>query len=195
MKMKTRKILSLLVVSALALVFFGCGDINNTVPKVTVTFMSHGQVVLGTWLVEPGSTIDRPFDPSRDDGWTFTNWFNQASGGAIFDFTAPITANTTIWARWTQTPRTVTFHLHGGSWGLGGNIAIVHHGDPVGMPTAEPARSGYLFEGWFDSATGGNKWNFDTPITDDITLWAQWSPAVRLTFDLVGGIWDTPPPM
>ena len=197
MKKKIGKMLSLLAVFGLLLLVFGCTNntvIDNTIPIFTVTFISHDQEVLGTFSVESGAAVSRPFSNPSREGWTFTDWFNQATGGAVFDFSTPITENTTIWARWAAMGEevTVTFMLHGGSWGLADNTAKVRHGDPVGEPTEKPARNGFFFDGWFTAAVGGNKWNFDTPIVADTTLWAQWSPAVRVTFDLAGGNWTHP---
>jgi uncharacterized repeat protein (TIGR02543 family) len=38
----------------------------------------------------------------------------------------------------------------------------------------EPTREGYTFGGWYKEAELTNAWNFDTEITDDITLYAKW---------------------
>ena len=76
--------------------FLGCAGNDPTIQRFTVTFISHDSVTLTTLYVDSGRTIDRPFgDPSRP-GWTFTNWYNQETGGSIFNFDTPITANTTI---------------------------------------------------------------------------------------------------
>ncbi len=41
-------------------------------------------------------------------GWVFTNWYDSATAGAVFDFSAPITADTVVYARWVQaTPSVV----------------------------------------------------------------------------------------
>ena len=39
-----------------------------------------------------------------------------------------------------------------------------------------PTKVGYIFEGWFTAAEGGEKWNFATPLTSDLTLYAHWIP-------------------
>ena len=39
-------------------------------------------------------------------------------------------------------------------------------------PPSTPTKSGYTFAGWYN---GENKWNFDTPVTQPMTLTAKWT--------------------
>lgn len=55
---------------------------------------------------------------------------------------------------------------------------VVNDGDTVAEPVA-PTKDGYTFDGWYRS---GNKFDFSTPITTNITLIAQWT-AVRVAPD------------
>ena len=68
---------------------------------------------------------------------------------------------------------TVTFEYNYGEEGtyLTETVAA---GETVDFPE-KPERDGYLFKGWFTKANGGEKFAFDTPITDDLTLYAKWS--------------------
>lgn len=50
----------------------------------------------------------------------------------------------------------------------------VKAGNTVDKPS-NPKRSGYSFKGWYTKSAGGSKFDFDTEITKDITLYAQWS--------------------
>ena len=43
---------------------------------------------------------------------------------------------------------------------------------------ADPTRDGYTFVGWSNSSTGGSIWDFATPVTSELTLYAQWQPIV-----------------
>ncbi|MDR1034094.1 MAG: S8 family serine peptidase [Bifidobacteriaceae bacterium] len=47
----------------------------------------------------------------------------------------------------------------------------------------EPVRAKYRFEGWYITPTGGTKFNFQTKITKETTLYAHWSK-ISLTRDL-----------
>lgn len=81
---------------------------------------------------------------------------------------------------------TVTFDSDGGS-----SVAEqkVNAGEKAFEPD-DPVKDEYVFKGWF---IGETKYDFDTPVTEDITLKAKWElsiPApvmVTLTFDSDGG--------
>ena len=65
---------------------------------------------------------------------------------------------------------TVTFDSNGGS-----AVAsqTVKEGEKAVKP-ANPTRSNYTFEGWFTDKTLKNAYDFNTPVTGDITLYADW---------------------
>ena len=43
----------------------------------------------------------------------------------------------------------------------------------------QPLREGYTFAGWFDAAEGGTEYTTQTPVTGDITLYAQWAAPAK----------------
>lgn len=67
---------------------------------------------------------------------------------------------------------TVTFAYNYGNKGTY-ETAEVNVGETVDKPS-NPSRSGYSFAGWYTKAVGGEKFDFDTEITENITLYAQW---------------------
>ncbi len=51
--------------------------------------------------VENGGTAQRPEEIPSRDGFTFKNWYTEASGGSVFDFeNTAITKDTTVYAQW-----------------------------------------------------------------------------------------------
>lgn len=53
-------------------------------------------------------------------------------------------------------------------------VGAVNHFD---LPTTEPTRSGYLFNGWNTKADGaGAVFTAETDVTDNMTVYAQWKP-------------------
>ena len=103
---KTLKILSLIVVLVMAVsTFTGCdfikglldklpfGDKDNT---VTVTWYD-GTTVLKTEEVEIGSTVSS-WTPTAPAGKEFQAWYKDAAFKSFFDFSAPIEADTNIFA-------------------------------------------------------------------------------------------------
>ena len=68
---------------------------------------------------------------------------------------------------------TVTFALNYSGAGTYKTVKVLD-GACVSAPV-DPSRSGYQFNGWYTRASGGSKFDFDTTITGDLTLYAQWS--------------------
>lgn len=75
---------------------------------------------------------------------------------------------------------TVTFQSEGGS-----EVASqIRANTPADRP-ADPTKEGYTFIGWYN---GESEWNFETPVTADLTLTAKWQiNRYTITFDTAGG--------
>ena len=52
----------------------------------------------------------------------------------------------------------------------------VQYDNPVTEPDPAPTWEGHTLEGWYTENTCQNKWDFTTPVTDDMTLYAKWTP-------------------
>ena len=65
---------------------------------------------------------------------------------------------------------TLTFDTMGGS-----KIApeTVRHGLTVAKPK-DPVNGGYIFDGWYTDKTYRHRYDFSTPLTEDITIYAKW---------------------
>ncbi|UTY23336.1 InlB B-repeat-containing protein [Treponema denticola] len=80
----------------------------------------------------------------------------------------------------------VTFHANGGTFTDGSTTStsrtvLVPHNTAAAAPVTPnvPTRAGYtLGSSWYkdQNCTPGQEWNFTTPITANITLYAQWAP-------------------
>ena len=80
--------------------------------------------------------------------------------------------NVTIVVQWTELPTfTVTFDSTGGSSVTAQNVI---EGQKAIKP-ADPTKQGYTFAAWHTE--DGEVFDFDTPITENITLYAEWAPA------------------
>lgn len=106
-------------------------------------------------------------------GYTFTGWNTKADGtGTAYQAGAAITYPTegttlTLYAQWKVSSHTVTFDSNGGS-----AVASQTVDDKAKAkePTA-PTWSGWTLDGWY---LDGVKYDFNTPVTRDITLKAGW---------------------
>lgn len=126
--------------------------------------------------------------PTRT-GHTFEGWWTSVSGGSqITSSTAvTITANQTLYARWTAEQYTVYFIYNGGSASTAQRTVI--YGTTYGtLPTS--TRTGYTFDGWYTSQVGGDKVSSSTEVTatSDHYLYAHWTVNnYTITFDANGG--------
>jgi uncharacterized repeat protein (TIGR02543 family) len=143
----------------------------------TVTFDSVGGSELSRAIACSDLAVPTPDAPTRA-GFTLTGWSAQLNGGAPYDFTSPVTADTTLFAQWTAQSHVVTFNSQGGSNVTAGAYTT---GGSVVLPAA-PTRAGFTFEGWFAAASGGAALvsPYSPPGVGAVTVFAQWTvvPAV-----------------
>ena len=84
----------------------------------------------------------------------------------------------------------ITYRLDGGTMdGQSDEVkAVVEKNTTVAEP--EPVRDGYSFDGWYTDDQYGSLFDFDDPVTEDITLYAKWTQKPRYTIsmsDMAGG--------
>ncbi len=148
-----------------------------------VTFVSDGQP-LATNAVADGDTIHAPTQPTKE-GYEFGGWFLDLSAENPCVFPYTVTTDLTFSAKWVENAYTVTFDSAGGT---SVDPQTVTYGSTVPRP-ANPTKANYTFKGWKNGTTD---YDFSTPVTEDITLIAQWeakyapdptpAPAKGLTF-------------
>ena len=80
---------------------------------------------------------------------------------------------------------TITFNSNDGTSVAPQNI---NAGEKLTEPTPAPTKVGFTFDGWYETATFDKKFDFNTPITNSMTLYANWiENKYTLTFDANGG--------
>jgi uncharacterized repeat protein (TIGR02543 family) len=135
-----------------------------------VDFDSTGGTDVATEQVAYLDTATAPVPPTRL-GYTFQGWFTSADGNQAWDFSTPITQATTLYAHWTRVGYVVSF-VTGQDATLVAPESVPAN-DPATKP-ADPTRFNYVFQGWFTSAQGTTAYDWTSPVTHDITLYAQW---------------------
>jgi uncharacterized repeat protein (TIGR02543 family) len=162
--------------------------VMTVAPNYTVAFNSNGGSAVSSQTVVAGNLAARPADPTKS-GYSFAGWYvDPGLAAPAFDFTTPINSNLTLNAKWTLIPTyTVAFDSNGGSAVPPQTIVS---GNLASRP-ADPAKSGYSFAGWYaDPGFSGTPFDFSTPITSNLTLYAKWTPpavqSVSLTFRVNG---------
>ena len=152
----------------------------------TVSF-DYGGKAEGTSKVVEYEGIVTPPDNPKADGYRFEGWYTQENGGEPFDFNQEITEDVKVYAHWSkvETNHTVYFNCGGKAEG---STKVVQYGEKV-TPPANPKADGYRFEGWYTQENGGELFNFNQAITEDVTVYAHWSevkPDPTVSFDCGG---------
>ena len=161
-----------------------------TLNSYTVTWEVDGGTPVPTQTtVSHGGSITAPAAAITKAGHAFGGWFTDAnftSQVVTFPITN-VTANTTLWARWTTDAYTVIWNADGGM-----PVPVqttVIHGGSITAPAAI-TKTGHTFGGWFTDA------NFTsqvvtfpiTNVTANTTLWARWTlNTYTITWNADGG--------
>ena len=126
--------------------------------------------------IKEGETVDEPAEPTRN-GFDFQGWFTDKNGATEFDFDTAITADLTLYAKWTTVGAsiyTVTFDLNYPA-SPDNTTQDVEEGKTAVKPSTDPSRKGYDFKGWFTSKDATTAFDFTMPISDDTTVYAGWT--------------------
>ena len=108
-------------------------------PIYMVAFNSNGGTSVKTQQVEEDSCASQPTDNPTKNAYNFLGW--------DYDFSTPITKNTTINANWSAVTYSLTYDLNGG---------VLEQENPSEYTIESrftlnaPARENYKFLGWYD---------------------------------------------
>jgi len=161
-----------------------------TGPVVTVTFNANGGSVSQTsGSVTSGQTYGTLPTPTRT-GYTFAGWFTSLTGitQVTSSTTVTVTANQTLYARWTANIYTVTFNAQSGSVSLSSK-PVTFDAAYGTLPT--PTRAGWYFAGWFTGTNGtGTRIRTSTVFTTagSVTLYAYWTTSLPSYLSDVGNM-------
>ena len=148
--------------------------------------------------------VSEPENPTRS-GHRFLGWYIKGTG-TEYNFTLPVTSDLNLEARWSQiiytTYYTVTFDVNPPTGAGAEDIpeippSRVASGGTAIKPDKDPAIEGYQFDEWYSDSECNTPYDFNTPVTDDITLYAKWNPMVTFYAnagdDTVDGMPETNP--
>lgn len=141
-------------------------DIN----QYTVKFVSdYGSFKDQT--IEHGKPIDTgKLTIPEVEGYTFDGWYTNDTHTTKFDFTKPITGDTTIYAKWTANDYYVSFVTEHGDAPASQNVKY----NGTAKDPGKLSEDGYTFIGWYADEAHKTKFDFSTPITGDTKVYAKW---------------------
>ena len=143
---------------------------TSNVRSYCIRFINYDATILQNEILEYGATPvyngATPEKPQTESTvFTFTGWDRPIE---------PVTAAADYFALYEESPRQyrVDFNLNGGGEST---YEMVNYGETVAKPTdptrAQDAEYIYFFDGWYN---GLSEFDFNTPITEAITLVAHW---------------------
>lgn len=163
--MKKKALISI-ISSVLSLVVIAVTAVGISVAtaktEYNVAFNTFGGTAIETQIIEEGDVAVKPSDPIKT-GYIFDYWEN---GGVKYDFSTAVNSDITLDAVYKISDYTVTFI----NFDEIASVEGVNYNEKVSSVKLDPM-DGYTFMYWM---LDGEQYIFDTPITKDITLVANW---------------------
>lgn len=178
--------------------------IVSIVSEYSMTLASPGRLIMydGTSGTASRSSdtlssgdVIRDFPTGARTGYVLRGWYTAASGGVqrTASNASPYnpSGDESLYAQWDIANYNVIYDEQGGgsvlddTYQMSGTVTL----------RVAPSRSGYTFDGWFDSQTGGTKFSatYSPPGTGDLTIYAQWT-AIPSSGGSGGGSLPSPTP-
>ena len=133
-----------------------------------IEFNTNGGNFVEDVKVKGGTTLEAPLSPTKEHA-EFEGWYSNEELTTKYDFDKPVLSNMTLYAKWVSYYR-VTFVTIGGS-----NVEDQYVKDGSKAEYKETTMEGHEFLGWYLDSEYTNEFDFSTPITKEILLFARWS--------------------
>lgn len=137
---------------------------------VSFDLNGHGAAI-DPQVVEYNAKAIEPAAPTAD-GYEFGGWYSDPDCTKVFSFDTSVTEPLTLYAKWTPEKRTVTFDVKG--HGETPDAQLVDYNGKATEPDALTA-DGYTFGGWYADTACTEPYDFDTPVTSNLKLYAKWT--------------------
>ncbi len=162
-----------------------------TLTMFTVTFNSNGGSAVASQIVNYDSLATLPTPAPAKTGYGFSGWYSDSLLTTAYNFSTPVTTSITLYAKWSIDLYTVKFNSNGGTAVDSQNVT---YNSTATAPTP-PTQNGFIFAGWYSDQALTIQFNFMTPITSSITLYAKWTPnTYAVIFDGQGATAAANPP-
>ncbi len=144
---------------------------SNAVSGYTVKFDSKGGSSVAAIYTLANTAITKPSNPKKS-GYTFIGWYKESTCKNAWKFTTKVTANTTVYAKWSKT-YTIKYTLNKGTNNK--NNPKNYTALTTTIKLQSPARTGYVFKGWYkDSKFKTKITQIKKGSTSNLKLYAKW---------------------
>lgn len=140
-----------------------------TINNYTVSFTSNGGSAVTSQSVTYNTTATEPAAPTKT-GYTFGGWYSDSGLTTAFVFSTAITADTTLYAKWTINNYTLTYTAGANGSITGTSPQSINHGSNGSAVTAVPD-TGYQFVKWSDDSTVNPR--TDASVTANLSVTAN----------------------
>jgi uncharacterized repeat protein (TIGR02543 family) len=147
---------------------------DTSLSIVTLKYLNYTSLD-DTYAVANGTAFAQPTTPKYNDDeiYSFDGWYVDAECTSLYDFTAKVNGDITLYAGWTQQKTYVTFDANYAGCDAATSQVVALNGT-VAEPSAAPERSQYEFGGWYTERVGGDVYDFSSPVTQKLSLYAHW---------------------
>lgn len=192
MKRKLSCFLFLFVVLVTFFNVVGCKD--QSVIIYTVVFNPNGGELTSnnSQKILSGDNVIVPSDPKREE-YIFTGWYTESECINLYDFNNQVSGSFTLYAGWSRIEYTIIFDANGGYFSIGDyyyetyTLSFnVSNGSCVTQPTRPSWGTTAVFSNWYTEPECINLYDFNTPVTSNITLYAGWIPVHSIYFESDG---------
>ena len=186
------------------------GDITCTAKWTAITYTIAFSANEGTGTMESISAaydeeVTLPKNAFTRPGYSFSGWgtYSGTSYGTYQDeqtvrnLASEQGKTVTLYAAWRGLPVDVTLKLNyegaeditrTGIVGSNYNYIVTESGGSKFSQVADPIRTGYIFDGWFDAAEGGNEISLSYKLTaadaeNGFVMYAHWTKGITVHFD------------
>jgi uncharacterized repeat protein (TIGR02543 family) len=151
----------------------------------TITFdTGEAGIVIDPLVVEWGTVISAPDPAPEFVGHTFNGWCLDEAFENLYGFSAPVTGDFTLWAKWTIYNFWVLFETNGGS---AVDMQYIDYGGAIAVPV-DPTRAGHTFDGWWTDEFFETEFDFSVIVMENYTAYAKWIIHIHtVTFETFDG--------
>jgi len=153
------------------------------ITTTVLTYVMNGGTDIPADSGDWGRIITEPV-PAPRTGYVFDKFYADAEFTTPYDFTQPLKADATAYAKWDVEQITLTFEVNGGS----AIEAVTQDYNSLFAAPADPTKEGYTFGGWYEDAAFATPFVFPANLTVNTSVYAKWNiTQTKLTYEVAGG--------